>query len=116
MRFNNAPMIDHLTNVTRTSSALDTSQMMTGSFQATFTDGAASGTLVIQASNDPFEILPAGEPPQNWFDLSATVTSIASGQSALIPAIPICYRWLRASFTRSGGAGTFTVTCMLQGF
>lgn len=116
MRYNNDFMIKNLSNLTRASAAIDTSQMVNGSFQAVFTDGTASGTLVIQASNDPFELLPGNEPPQNWYNIAATSTSVTSGQAALIPAIALCYRWIRASFTHSGGAGTFTVTCMLQGF
>jgi hypothetical protein len=117
MRPNNPILFNAVANTgTKLSAAVDTSVMFTGSFQATFSDGTAAGTLVIQASNDPFEILPANEAPQTWIDIANTSTSVASGASKLITVQTLNYRWIRAKWTQSGGSGTLTVVAFLQGY
>lgn len=101
---------------TKLSAAISSQFMVSGSFQAFFSDSGAAGTLVIQASNDPTELLPAGEAPQHWNDIPNTSTSVTSGATTLIPVPVLNYKYIRAKWTQSGGAGTLTVTGFMQGY
>lgn len=95
-----------------TSSKIDTGQWLSASFQASFgADGAAAGTLKVQASNDP---CPYGNQaknftPTNWTDVSGATATVTAGGSVLIPLTTVNYRWLRLVWTPTGGAGTLTV-------
>ena len=99
---------------TQVSSAIDASQIFSGSIQAEFTDSSAAGTLVLQASNDPIEELPKGEAPQNWSDIADASATVSSGALTLISVPVLNYRWLRCKWTRSGGGGTFDVNGFFQ--
>ncbi len=89
------------------SSAIDANFLAYLTAQASFTDGTAAGTLKIQGSNDP------ANPPStsSYNDIASAAATVASGALTTTPvlAAPLCYRWVRVSFTSSGGAGTFTV-------
>lgn len=106
----------------KNSIVLDAQQIVSGSIQASFTDVAAAGTLLIQCSDDnPAGLLvtSAGQPiPVNWNTLTnATANAsavVAAGATTLISMQWVNCRWLRAQWTRSAGAGTLTVTGQFQ--
>jgi hypothetical protein len=105
IRANNPVLMSAVANSgTKVSSAIDASQIVSGSIQASFTDGAAAGTIAIQCSNDP---LPSG--PSNWNTPTNGSAAVTSGALTLITLPTIACRWLRASWTSTGGAGTLTV-------
>ena len=113
MRFLNEVALAAASNTgTVTSAAIDASNLFAASAQAKFTDGTAAGTLVLQGSND----LPTPGGPTNWSDIPNTSQSVSSGALTLVPRTEICYRYIRVSWTSSGGAGTLTATLQAQGF
>ena len=108
---------------TKHSQTLDAGFIVTGSITAVFTDNTAAGTLLIEASNDQPDNLAkdsSGNPiPVNWFTVKNGAASmsavVASGATTNISAQWLNFRWLRATWTQSGGAGTLTVTGQFQG-
>ena len=96
-----------------TSSAISTSQWVASTFMAYFSENTAAGTLQLQFSNDPPSGIPNNDfTPTNWMNVpgSQATATVSSGGSVVVypPAYFVC-RWLRVVFTRSGGAGTFSV-------
>lgn len=111
MRFSNPTLINAITNAgTVNSVAVPTQFETSGSFQISFTDSGAAGTFVVQASNDP------GLTPVNWNTIPNTSTSITAGATTLVTVAILNYRWIRAQFIHSAGAGTFTVNGFMFGF
>lgn len=113
-----ASVVNAQTNATTNFPAITADQLYVASFIASFSDGAAAGTLKVQGSNDPNG---AGVfidwVPTNWVDVpSATVTVAAGATSLIAPIANMCYRWLRLVWTRTGGAGTLTVNINAQSF
>ncbi len=56
--------------------------------------------------------------PTNWFTIPNGSFTITAGGSAMLQVAPICYQYVRAKFTRSGGGGagtTIVVLCNVQG-
>lgn len=122
MKPNNPIMINAATNSSassgiRNSAAIDARLIFQGSIQGVFSDAAAAGTLILQGSNDPFEELPGGESPLNWVAIANATATVASGAACNVAYIPYSsgsFRWIRAQWTRSGGAGTLTVNGFFQ--
>lgn len=109
MRPNNVTLFSAVANTgTKISEIVPSSFMMIGSFQISFTDASAAGTLSIQASNDPVN-------PSNWNTIANGSSTIASGTLTLIAPQTLSYHWIRAQWVQSGGAGTLTLNCLLQG-
>lgn len=109
MRSFNDPVFAAVTNTgTVTSIAIDASYLISATVQAKFTDVAAAGTLKLQASND-------NALPTNWNDIPNSSATVASGALTTTPPIaaPFSYRWIRAVFVSSGGAGT--INGVMQG-
>lgn len=80
--------------------------------------GTLAGTLKLQASNDAPVAANATTlvPPSNWNDIpSATVAITGTPGSFLIPKTDLCYQYIRAVFTASGGTGTVTIRMKLIG-
>lgn len=99
--------------------AVDASQIYAFSAIGTFTDAASAGTLKIQGSNDvPVDTVnPPQFVPTNWADVPATAGgTVTAGTSIAVEKTQVNYRWLRVTWTRSAGAGTFTVRINTQGF
>lgn len=75
-------------------------------------DGAATGTIKLQASND------LGNPqnnfvPTNWVDIPSATVTLASAKG-LIPKTEICYNWIR--YVQTGaGAGNVVINVFGQG-
>jgi hypothetical protein len=112
MRFTNTTPIDTISyNLNTTSIAIDASQLIGGSFLASFSDTQATGTFTIQASNDLGTPYVLGLPnPTNWQLIPNMTASITSGASSLLLpwANNGAYRWLRATYT-STLAGVQTI-------
>lgn len=98
---------------------IDANQVLTISAQAIVT-GTSTGTLNIQASNDPPSGLAnvEGVPTVvNWTNIATIGTiAIAGAGTYLIPKFDVAYRWIRCSFVHNNGAaGTITVNVQTQG-
>lgn len=95
-------------NQNQTSSAIDANQLVSGSFQAYFSDATAAGTLKIQACNDTPAQTAAAPGPVNWVDIPNQSSAITSGASALLTIASMAYKWVRAIYT-STATGAQTV-------
>lgn len=100
------------------SAALDTSQIYAITGVGTFSDAASTGTLKFQGSNDvPVDgVNPPAFVPTNWADIPNGSVAFTAGGTLPIQALQLCYRWVRVTWTRTAGAGTFTVRINTQGF
>jgi hypothetical protein len=120
MRHLNKNIIDAVANNgDKQSAAINTEQVYAISAIATFTDAASAGTLKFQGSNDvPIDtVAPPSFVPTNWADIPATAGgTVTAGTSIAIEKTSLCYRWVRLTWTRSAGAGTFSVNANTQGF
>ncbi len=106
MRNVNLNIISAQENQTTNSAAIDANQLVSASFMSYCGDNQGTGTLKIQASNDP---APArnmtaidGFTPTNWVDVPNQSASVTSGASALLTIAQSTYRWLRAVWTATG--------------
>ena len=91
---------------------IDAQQLITISFQAVFTDLAVGGTLKIQMSNDPcaYGNTAGVFTPTNWTDIPNATATVTAGLGGIVSLQQVGYRWMRAIFTPSAGAGT----CFVQ--
>lgn len=96
---------------------VDCQQLFAASFIAVFTDNTAAGTLKVQGSNDPcdYSNLAASFVPVNWVDVPSASVVVASGATSTVMLTQIAYRWIRAVWTRSAGAGTLEILINAQG-
>ncbi len=93
--------------------ALSSKQWVYASFQATFTDSGAAGSLQIQFSND----VPVGNAnqfiPTHWTNAPGTqaTAAVTGGASACVYVLPgFVAQYYRIMFTPSAGTGTTTCT------
>ena len=91
----------------------DAGQIVSASFQVICGDVTANGTVKIQMSNDvnSYGAFQGSFQPTNWTDISGASVSVASGvASNPIVISQMCFRWIRAVYTRSsGGSSTLAV-------
>jgi hypothetical protein len=98
------------------SSAIWARQWVTASFMAYFSEATASGTIQLQFSNDnpKGNALPSSDfTPVNWMSVpgsTATATITAGASGVVYPPVNFVAQWYRIVFTRTGGAGTFSVS------
>lgn len=112
----NDPVVNAANNASTNFPALDSQQLYGASFIVSFTDAAAAGTLKIQASNDPTAD-PNNFVPTHWIDVPSASVVVAAGATSNVPMpAQFCFRWLRVVWTRTAGAGKFTVNMYAQGF
>jgi len=93
-------------------------QMFSCSVIASFTDVAAAGTLKMQASNDLGSSNGSFTNqfvPTVWVDIAGAAATSAAGASIIIPKFDICYQYIRLVWTKTGGAGTYTVKLNMLG-
>lgn len=84
------------------STAIEVGHIAFAALQAQWT-GTVAGTLQVQASCDPAA-------PTNWNDLSGkSLTPSGSAGSGLVELANMGYRWLRVTWTRTGGSGAITL-------
>lgn len=100
------------------SACIDVSQVYAISLIGTFTDSASTGTLKFQVSNDiPVDtVAPPAFVPTNWADAAAGSIAATAGGSITVNVDKMNYRWARVTWTRTAGAGTFSVRTNSQGF
>jgi hypothetical protein len=120
MRFLNQLAVTGANIATSTNStAFDGSYLVKASTLATFT-GTPAGTIELQASNDdaPYTGNDAALfTPTNWVLIPNTNVTVSGAGSVLIPAVDICYQYIRVSFIATGGsAGTMNVRLKTVGF
>lgn len=123
MRFINAAILNGANaGTSQNSLVIDASQIVSASFQIVSSSGSNAGSLQIQFSNDLSTGLATDSNgrlvPTNWSNLGSAVTVTGGGlQKVEIPQSSYAgYRWLRAVWTPSAGAGTITVTVFTLGF
>lgn len=90
-----------------TGSAIDVNQVVSASFVPVFADATAEGTVKLQASND----LVANNDrktftPTNWSDIPNATSAVASGVGSAIVVANMCFSYIRAVYTRTGGGST----------
>ena len=120
MRYTNKIVLNAVTNDgNKTSSAIDASQLFAASVIGVFSDGAAAGTIKIQGSNDTNEDSNLQSvrnfTPTNWVDIPSASGAVTAGEVEVAVANPLCYRWIRATWTRTAGAGTIIFYLQTQG-
>lgn len=113
MRNTDITLVNAATNATGNSAAVDSNQVIAVSFIANFSDAATTGTVQIQCSNDPAV---AGNQapftPTNWVNVpgaTATGTVAAGATTAVYVPVNFVAKWYRVSWTRTAGAGTYTI-------
>lgn len=98
-------------NTTINSAPYNVQQMYGYCIQAEFT-GAPTGTLKLQASNDPATSYLSGNtatnnPVTNWTDITNSSFAVASAGSFMWNVFDVMYNWVRLVYTDgSGGAST----------
>lgn len=122
MRPSNPVILNAVSAVTSQASAAQDSQFTcAASFQIVSSSGSNSGSMQIQFSNDPPYSCTTDSSgrlvPTNWSNLgsAATVTSGGLTSVQLPQSTYAGYRWLRALWTPSSGAGTITINAMTLG-
>lgn len=111
MKHANVTVLSASDATSQTGTKIDSVELFKASFQASFADTSAAGTLVVQVSNDipGAGYLPNTFTPTHWTTLTTTSVTVTAGASVVIPAIDLSYRWLRILYT-STAAGTSTMT------
>lgn len=87
-------------------------QLISASFQASFADTAAAGTIQIQASND---VILSASPPTHWSNITGATSTVTAGVAPIIFISNMCYKWVRVSFT-STTPGTSTMAVAMFAF
>jgi len=95
------------TSSSATSSAIPVTQMTEGSVIITTAgDGALSGSVKIQASNDISTGFPVQNfVPTNWVDVTNATVNVSGNGTVLLAPFAISYQYVRVVFTRSAGTG-----------
>lgn len=94
----------------QTGAAFFVGQAVTGSFIPKFGDATAAGTVKIQGNNDK----PVGDPDlftpstAGWADITGATSLVAAGVGPAIIIANMCFQYVRAVYTRTGG-GTTTI-------
>lgn len=84
-----------------TGSAFQVKQAVSASFTVINGDLTAAGTLKLQCSNE----YTTGTPTE-WNDIPNATSSIASGVGSAILVPNMCFAYIRAVYTRSGGGSS----------
>lgn len=114
MRNSQVKILSAVDTSSQTGSSYFTGQLVSASFAPVFGDATAAGTLKIQCSND----VPTGAPqsfiPTNWCDIPSATSTIASGVGPAIVIPNMCFGYIRAVYTRSGGGSSTIIVNMNQ--
>jgi hypothetical protein len=83
----------------------------------TTADAGLTGNVHLEASNDVSTGFPAAVfSPSTWVAITNATVNVTGGGVFIIPTTDICYQFIRAVFTRTGGStGTVTATVNTSG-
>jgi hypothetical protein len=96
------------------SSVIDLDDVKLGSIQSVFS-GAPAGDLALELSNDI--VAPGGDPDvavTNWTSYTGSVYTVAAAGTYMHNISNMGYKWLRLTWTPSGGAGTLDATAAVK--
>jgi hypothetical protein len=114
MRNSQVQILSAVDTATATGSSYWVGQIVSASFCPVFGDTTAAGTVKIQCSDD----VPTGAPqsftPTNWSDIPNATSTIVAGVGPAIVVPNMCFGWIRAVYTRTGGGSTTVVVNMNQ--
>lgn len=96
--------------------AYNVGQIVSASFvPASGADATIAGTVKLQCSNDNPNSIGKGTQlgtafvPTNWADIPNATSTIAAGAGPAIVVPNMCFFFIRAVFTRTGGTSSFQV-------
>lgn len=113
MRNAQIQILNAVNTATQTGSAYFVGQIVSASFVLANGDATAAGTLKLQASNDaPINGNPQTFIPTNWADIPNATSTVASGIGPAIVIGNMCFAYIRAVYTRSGGGSTTIIVNM----
>lgn len=93
---------------TKTSSAVNSNQLVSLSVHAYNTDATAAGTLKVQASN---ELLYSPNTPTHWVDVPSATATMAANTPGLVTIPNMTYQWVRVVYTQTTpGSGNVVVS------
>ena len=87
-----------------TSVPLDLGDLTQFSMHADFSTGTLGGTIALEGSNDN----------SDWVGISGASQVIASGASHLFNVVNAAYRYVRLTWTHTGGTGNLTVKAVIK--
>ena len=97
-------------SIDETSQAINAEQISAMSVTA-FVTGTSTGTLNLQASNDPAGAV------NNWITIPGASVSVTGAGGYIIPIVSISYEWLRIYWAHSNGqSGALTVNTKSDGY
>lgn len=111
MRNAQVQIMNAVDTASQTGAALDAGQVVSASFCPIFGDITAAGTVKIQCSNDN----PAASGyrntfiPTNWNDVPNAISVVALGVGPAIVIPNMCFSYVRAVYTRTGGGSTTVI-------
>lgn len=126
-RPSNFTMINNVQGTVATASSIvDAAFISGGSIQAILSGTTIAGTVNLQGSNDPFNLLPGGTTFRNWSHITGTAISQASVTAGttlgMISFLNLGYRWLRVTWIQptavgiAGSTAKLTVNGYFMGF
>lgn len=115
MRNSQQTILSAIDTASQTGAAIDVGQIVSASFVPSFGDVTAAGTVRIQCSNDApnaryLDIFV----PTNWADVPNATSTIVAGVGPAIVIPNMCFSYIRAVYTRTGGGSTTIVVNMNQ--
>lgn len=87
-----------------TSNALDLGDLQVFSIHANFTGATLAGTLALEASNDNTD----------FAAISGASQVVASAASHVFNVVNAAYRYVRLTWTQTGGTGNLTVKALIK--
>ena len=112
MRYVNVNVLSASDATSSVGASIDSNQLIAASFQVSFTDPTAAGSIQIQASND---LTPLGNlanlfVPTHWSDITGATATVAAGATAIVQIPITSYRFMRVAYTETTpGTGTVNV-------
>ena len=96
---------------TKNGTAIDTGQVVSASFQISFSDTDIAGTVKLQACNDQVDNrLSTNGQLVHWSDIPSASSTIVAGVAPMITIPNMVYSFIRAVLTATTpGTGTITV-------
>lgn len=117
MRFDNPIALNKAdaTVATQTSGAIDASYWFSASVAAIAAGGTITGTLKVQACNDPgfTQLNPPGS-AANWVDIASQTVSVTGAGVFLIPKFDVTYMWVRVVYTKTTSAAGALITAYIK--